>query len=1473
MNQAETTDYAPLPIVLSEAHSTISKPWLDALGDQFQVAPLIAGPGRAGAEFEHLPDSSGPWWHWLERLSAARGKNGVVLIAAGLELPRGFHERLNQLLSGDQLPALLGLPGNHEDAFNPWLDIDSLPAPAVLDALVNAAADERFAPIAQAPERLAIITPGQVDAACKLAAAGKSQLYDAIWIHDPEYEPAAGQVLPPELAAACGHLRLALSMLGDDERDQPLPLFGAGGRSVVLHISHDWGGGVARWISDIVAADTEHDHLVLSSSGHSDGKIHGQHLKLYAAGPGRGLVRRWTLSPAIADTEVSHGRYRALLEHLISRYGIDRIVVSSLIGHSLDALASGLPTLTVLHDFYPAWPVLDRDPLDYTAASGDIDIERALKDSAKSFLFASRDAAHWQHLAQQWLARVDARSVQLMAPTEQVVERWRRLSGDPLDQARIVPHGYRGWPKTQPQVEPRRLDDGRLNLVVVGRLSPGKGLELLDQALPGLRDLARITLLGCGHHGMRFLGRPGVDIVLDYEHHRLPEQLARIGAQAALFLSTVAETWNYVLSETRALGLVPVATRSGSFVERLRDGVDGLLFDPRPDALIAAVSELHKAPQRLAAMRKELPGEPDASEQLKIIAGLSPGQPTAQDRPKPAEAQLLQAHALAAELSDATAQVEHLDQRRQRLEQDLAERAEWARRYERLSKERTAWAQRADRHLVEAREVHETVRHDLEQKLSDRQQTIESLDKELRLAHARAQQLNHQLETTINSRSMKLTRPLRVVSRLASNARHYRIWHPGQWQGLLLQLIDNWRRFGPGGAVHRLHRPPVAVEPVAQLVAEARSDPEFAQDPVTIEPATKVRASIIIPVFNKVGYTANCLNSLVRHTPPGNFEVIVVDDCSSDDTQEYLGECQGIRTLRNRRNSGFIHSCNAGAAAARGDYLVFLNNDTSVTPGWLQALIDPLTQDPETGIVGGRLVYPDGRLQEAGGIIFSDGSGWNYGRGQNADLPQYNFLSEADYVSGACLAIARKDFERLGGFDKRYAPAYYEDTDLCFAMRQLGRKVIYQPAATIVHHEGISSGTDETSGTKRYQAINREKFREKWSALLATHPSPGEVRERTDPVRHIRFRRSPKRLLLIDAVTPQPDHDSGSVRIVAIMELLRDMGYQVSFMAQNMAWISRYSEALQQAGIEVLHAPPVHRIEDWLQEHGADLDVVFVSRHYVLAPMLKLIRRTCGQARLIFDTVDLHYLREQRQAEIAPTETLVRQAAQTRSQELALINRADVSLVVSSVEKSLLEQEAPGARVAIVSNVHEVHASATPWSDRKDLMFVGGFQHEPNVDAAHWLIREIFPLVQESLPGIRLHLIGSRMPVELARLEQTGIDIHGFVPDLQPFLDGCRLSLAPLRYGAGVKGKVNQAMSHGLPVIATGCAAEGMFLDDGLDVLIADETEAFARQIVRAYNDEALWTRLSAAGLENVQQHFSVDAARQALQQVLHEGK
>ncbi len=1215
---------------------------------------------------------------------------------------------------------------------------------------------------------------------------------------------------------------------------------GLDAKPVVLHVLHGWGGGAERWVRDIAAADTAAHHLVLIARGRFASRRHGEWLELHDGALKGPPLRRWPLPRPIADTALGDAAWRELFATVLREACVDAIVVSSLIGHSLDALRSGLPTVAIVHDHYPLWPVLHRDFGDASLAFDAAQREADLAASGKDGEFANRDAAHWLRLRDATVAALREANAMLVAPTRSALANHLRLAPELAAlRSAVIPHGLAAWPAGAPApVAPPARE--RLRLLVPGRIRRGKGAELLRAALPALRQHAELVLLGAGNDAHDLFGESGLHIVLDYQRDDLPGLLARLRPDAALLLPTVAETFSYMLSELRSLALPVVATRVGALAERVADGTDGFLVEPQVEAIVARVEALARDRGALDRVRSHLAATAattttQAAQRYATLLGL-PSRAVARYRLATNEDAALREAALTQALSRSEA----------RATTAASELADTRRESER----RGDWGHGLDRELAGARQRLAA----LDGELDERTRWALALNEEL-------QGIKPHYEQILASSSWRLTRPLRAGKARLRALRASLAYRTLHLRNLAARTRGSLAQRGLAGTLKRISQELRRRGPAQPRTVYAEPGEDFA--PFALPASATPRVSIIVPVYNKVAYTAACLRSIAEQAGEVAFEVIVVDDCSSDATPQRLAEIDGLRMLRNEKNLGFIGSCNAGAAAARGELVLFLNNDTVVTAGWLEALVRCLDEAPDAGLVGAKLVYPDGRLQEAGGIVFDDGSGWNYGRFEDPADPRYGFRREVDYCSGAAIVLRRDLFERLGHFDTRYTPAYYEDTDLAFAVRAAGLKVYCEPAATVVHFEGITSGTDTVSGIKRYQVVNQEKFRDKWKHALARQPRPGT------PIGIAATHRAKKRVLIVDATTPTPDQDSGSLRMVNLMRVLSDLGCQVSFLPENRLWVERYTAALQAIGVEALHAPYAQDPVRLLRERGGEFDLVILSRHYVAASYIGLVRLFAPKARIAFDTVDLHYLREQRAAELEGKPELARHAEATRAQELKLIRECDVTLVVSPVEQALLAREAPGARVDVLSNVHEIHGCRHPFAERRDLVFVGGFQHPPNTDAVEWFVREVFPQVRAQLPEVRFHVIGSKVPDAIRALANGHVLVHGFVEDIQPYMDGCRISVAPLRYGAGVKGKVNMAMSCGLPVVATTAAVEGMHVATGTDVLVADDPAEFAAAVLRLYGDEALWNRLSANGLANVERHFSFGAARAALETLL----
>jgi len=643
--------------------------------------------------------------------------------------------------------------------------------------------------------------------------------------------------------------------------------------------------------------------------------------------------------------------------------------------------------------------------------------------------------------------------------------------------------------------------------------------------------------------------------------------------------------------------------------------------------------------------------------------------------------------------------------------------------------------------------------------------------------------------------------------------------------------------------------------------------PNGVQDAFELMLPDEPMVSIVIPVYGKVDYTYRCLQSLWSHRSHYSFEVIVVDDCSPDNTAEVLKSINGLRLVSNDTNLGFIRSCNLGASHAKGQLLVVLNNDTVVLQNWLDELVNTFNCIPLAGLVGSKLTYPDGRLQEAGGVIWRDGSAWNYGRLQNPDEPRYNYLRDVDYCSGASLMITKKLFDELGGFDEHYLPAYGEDSDLAFRVRQAGYRVLYQPLSQLVHFEGITSGKDPSSGVKAYQLENARKLHARWQTVLAGHGEPGVL------VEQAKDRGICGRILVLDHCTPTPDQDAGSITALNLMRIVQALGFKVSFAPEdNFLYITPYTRDLQRIGIECLYAPYVTSLEQHLAESGSIYDIVIIFRVTTADRNLTAIRKYCPTAKIVFHTSDLHHLRELREAELAQSEALRHKAETTKCREIGIIRAVDATIVHSTAEKELLDlelaREGSLKQVCLFSWAIEVPDTQAPFEQRDGMVFVGGFQHQPNVDAVCYFAEQIFPLIRQKIPHAVFRIIGSKATPEIHALAGNGIEVIGFVEDLRSKFDHSLASVIPLRYGAGIKGKIGTSLSYGLPCVSSTIGVEGMDLRAGDGVLVEDDPAAFADAIIRLHQDALLWETCSQGGLDFVKRNYSFEAGVEVIRKL-----
>ena len=626
--------------------------------------------------------------------------------------------------------------------------------------------------------------------------------------------------------------------------------------------------------------------------------------------------------------------------------------------------------------------------------------------------------------------------------------------------------------------------------------------------------------------------------------------------------------------------------------------------------------------------------------------------------------------------------------------------------------------------------------------------------------------------------------------------------------------------------------------------------------------------SIIVPLHNRAELTLQCLRSILANTTDA-YEVILVNDASTDDTTRLLDRISGVTIIHNKENLGYLRSCNAGAGQARGEHLLFLNSDIQLSPGSIDSALKTIRSSDDIGAVGAKIILLDGALQEAGSIIWNDGSCIGYGRGDSPTAPPYMFARDVDFCSGAFLMTPRKLFEQVGGLDDTFSPAYYEDSDYCLTLHELGKRVIYDPNAVLTHYETASH---QSAQVMELGERNRQKLVKKHIHTLKLHREP-------DPLKTLFARITPtntrQRVLFIDDCVPHSSLGSGFPRAREMLLALAEAGYQVTMLPMNISsgeWDEVYRTLPNT--VEAALGYGAKGLELFFEQRHHYYDAIIVSRPHNARLLFQIAEQHPDWftgTRIIYDAEAIFALREAEQRKLRGEKLSKSEIDANIRQEVDLARVANAVICVSESEGQHFI--AAGFKEVFVLG-HAVNPQPTPrcFQERQGLLFVGAIYNDnsPNADAIHWFVREVLPLIRKQLgQDIPFTVAGLIESPGVQELASKGVRFTGRVDDLTPLYDQARMFVAPARFAAGIPIKVLDASAHGVPVVCTSLLANQVGWQDGVDLLVGDTATDFAHQCVQLYKDGTLWETLRANALRHVEQECSTEAFHATLNRII----
>ncbi len=629
--------------------------------------------------------------------------------------------------------------------------------------------------------------------------------------------------------------------------------------------------------------------------------------------------------------------------------------------------------------------------------------------------------------------------------------------------------------------------------------------------------------------------------------------------------------------------------------------------------------------------------------------------------------------------------------------------------------------------------------------------------------------------------------------------------------------------------------------------------------------------SLVIVVFNKAHLTYACLRRLTQ-LQHGNLEVLIVDNHSTDQTSVLLERLEGrVSVIRQSQNLHFLRACNLAFEEidSCAKYVALVNNDALLDSVAINKALQVFERWPDTGIVGGQILHLDGQLQEAGSTICSDGSCRGIGRRQSPWQPLAQARRKVDYVSGCFLMIDAPLLATIGGFDTDFAPAYYEETDLCVTCWKLGRPVIYEPSC-LLHHVEFASSEQGRSDAEVLMRNNQKTFQAKHADWLNAQHKSDQFADLPSIHHALRKQAYPVRLLWIDDKLPDPAQGSGFGRLQSIISSLADLGCFITLFATNLPEPDKAPDRsiYSHSSDFELHWGRSESLAKILNQRSGFYTHIVASRRHNQDMLLNWLHKLEGNTprpQLIADVESLFSLREQSYKHFRRTGLIAKATELTDhnllKDELRILGSFDQVWSVSQFEADLLRKESHSA-LHVIGHSFASLCTAPRHPNTAGLLFMGAMNHPglPNLDSLEWLAEAVLPaLRQQALSPEKapLTVIGPYredlvIPL-LERLKTVWPVVHlGAVPEVEPIVSRHRVVLAPTRFAAGLPHKVQHAIALGIPVVTTELIAGQMGWSSGEGLLASNDAYEFASYITQLYKDSTLWEQVQTAGLSRI---------------------